>query len=348
MPPRVCDARAVIRSTPRNPVGAHVPVAGRGLAGTGLAYADKVGAESVQVFVANPRGWAAPTGNPEQDRAFRAGCAERGISAYVHAPYLINFGSDSAATRERSGESLRHSLSRGRAIGAAGVVVHTGSAVGGSRTAALRQVHDGMLPLLDELDGYGEDAPWLLLEPTAGQGSSLCSRMADLAEYVDALERHPRVGVCLDTCHAFAAGHDLAAPGGTARMLDELVAAAGPGRLRLIHANDSKDVAGARKDRHANIGAGHIGAEPFGELLTHPATDGVPLIIETPDDRHAPDRIEGALHTRDIDRLKQLRRGRDAQPAAAPTAPALTAPAPGAPAAPARSPGWVLSRTSSS
>ncbi|WP_152626239.1 deoxyribonuclease IV [Streptacidiphilus carbonis] len=276
----------MIQSTLRNPVGAHVPVAGRGLAGTGLVYADKVGAESVQVFVANPRGWAAPVGNPKQDRAFREGCAERGISAYVHAPYLINFGSDSAATRERSAESLRHSLTRAHAIGAAGVVVHTGSAMGGSRAVALRQVREGMLPLLDELDGYGgggEDgggAPWLLLEPTAGQGNSLCSRMSDLADYFEALEHRPRVGVCLDTCHAFAAGHDLAAPGGTARTLDDLAAAAGPGRLRLIHANDSKDVAGARKDRHANIGSGHIGATPFADLFTHPSTRGVPLIIE--------------------------------------------------------------------
>lgn len=294
-------------AAPRNPVGAHIPVAGRGLAGTGLAYADKVGAESVQVFVANPRGWATPAGNPKQDEAFRAGCAERGITAYVHAPYLINFGSDSAATRERSGESLRHSLHRAHAIGAAGVVVHTGSALCGGRAAALREVHDAVLPLLDELDGYGADAPWLLLEPTAGQGSSLCSLMPDLADYTEALEHHPLVGVCLDTCHAFAAGHDLAAPGGTARTLDALVAAAGPGRLRLIHANDSKDVAGARKDRHANIGAGHIGAQPFGDLFTHPATAGVPLIIETPDDRHAPDRVEGALHARDIARLKRLR-----------------------------------------
>ena len=106
--PGVCDARAVIRPARRNPVGAHVPVAGRGLAGTGLAYADKVGAESVQVFVANPRGWAAPTGNPEQDRAFRAGCAERGISAYVHAPYLINFGSDSPASPQ--GPPRQHRL----------------------------------------------------------------------------------------------------------------------------------------------------------------------------------------------------------------------------------------------
>jgi deoxyribonuclease-4 len=292
----------MISSTERNPVGAHVPVAGRGLAGTGLAYADKVGAESVQVFVANPRGWATPTGNPGQDRAFREGCAERGISAYVHAPYLINFGSASSSTRERSAESLGHSLYRAREIGASGVVVHTGSALCGSRASALRRVHDGMLPLLDE-----EEGPWLLLEPTAGQGSSMCSAMSDLADYVEALEHHPRVGVCLDTCHAFAAGHDLAADGGVGRMLDALVAAAGEGRLRLIHANDSMDVAGARKDRHANIGAGHIGAAPFGELFAHPATAGVPLIIETPDGRHDPDRVEGALHSRDITRLKQLR-----------------------------------------
>jgi deoxyribonuclease-4 len=293
----------MISSSERNPVGAHVPVAGRGLAGTGLAYADKVGAESVQVFVANPRGWATPAGNAAQDHAFREGCAERGISAYVHAPYLINFGSDSAATRERSAESLGHSLRRGRAIGASGVVVHTGSALCGSPASALRQVREGLLPLL----GDDAEGPWLLLEPTAGQGRSMCSKMADLADYVAALEHHPRVGVCLDTCHAFAAGHDLAADGGVGRMLDDLVAAAGPDRLRLIHANDSMDVAGARKDRHANIGAGHIGAAPFGELFAHPATAGVPLIIETPDGRHDPDRVEGALHSRDIARLKGLR-----------------------------------------
>ncbi|WP_354638456.1 deoxyribonuclease IV [Kitasatospora camelliae] len=293
---------------PRNPIGAHVPVAGRGLVGTGLAYADRVGAETVQVFVANPRGWATPAGRPDQDEAFRIACAERGIPAYVHAPYLINFGSDSPATRERSVASLRHSLLRGHAIGALGVVVHTGAALcGGGREAALAQVREDVLPLLDELDALGGDAPWLLLEPTAGQGSSLCSRMEDLAGYAEALDRHPRVGVCLDTCHAFAAGHDLAAPGGVTAMLDALTAAVGPGRLRLVHANDSMDVAGAHKDRHENIGAGHIGADPFRELLAHPATAGVPFVIETPDGRHDPDRVEGARHARDIELLKRLR-----------------------------------------
>ncbi|MCX4756322.1 deoxyribonuclease IV [Kitasatospora purpeofusca] len=294
----------------RNPIGAHVPVAGRGLAGTGLAYAGRVGAETVQVFVANPRGWATPTGNPAQDAEFRAACAERAVPAYVHAPYLINFGSDNPVTRERSADSLRHSLRRGHAIGALGVVLHTGSAVGsapggGSRRAeAMSQVREDVRRLLDELDGLGEDAPWLLLEPTAGQGSSLCARMEDLAGYMEALDGHPKVGVCLDTCHAFAAGHDLAAPGGVRATLDALVEAAGPGRLRLIHANDSEDAVGARKDRHANIGAGLIGAEPFRELFEHPATAGVPLVVETPDRKHGG---EGAGHTLDITALKRLR-----------------------------------------
>ncbi|MFB8238511.1 deoxyribonuclease IV [Kitasatospora purpeofusca] len=319
----VADTAADLRDPAvRNPIGAHVPVAGRGLAGTGLAYAGRVGAETVQVFVANPRGWATPIGNPAQDAEFRAACAERAVPAYVHAPYLINFGSDNPVTRERSADSLRHSLRRGHAIGALGVVLHTGSAVGsapggGSRRAeAMAQVREDVRRLLDELDALGEDAPWLLLEPTAGQGSSLCARMEDLAEYVEALDGHPRVGVCLDTCHAFAAGHDLAAPGGVRATLDALVEAAGPGRLRLIHANDSEDAVGARKDRHANIGAGLIGAEPFRELFEHPATAGVPLIVETPDRKHGG---EGAGHTLDITALKRLRSSA-AAPATAPGA----------------------------
>ena len=113
----------------RNPVGGHVPVAG-GLHSVGLSYARDLKAEAVQVFVANPRGWATPTGNPKQDEAFRAACGAESVPAYVHAPYLINCGSHTGATVERSVESLRHSLRRGREIGALGVVVHTGSATG--------------------------------------------------------------------------------------------------------------------------------------------------------------------------------------------------------------------------
>jgi deoxyribonuclease-4 len=282
---------------PRRPVGSHVPVAG-GLAAKGLAYAARIGAEAVQVFVANPRGWATSPGDPAQDEAFRAGCEEQGIPAYVHAPYLINLGSHNAATVDLSVASLRHSLRRGRRIGARGVVVHTGSATGGrGRETALAQIGERLRPLLAELTH--DDDPWLLLEPTAGQGSSVCSLARDLGPYLDVLDRHPRVGVCLDTCHAFAAGHDLAAPDGAGRLLDELTAVAGPGRLRLVHANDSTAGCGSRLDRHANIGAGRIGADAFAALLRHPATEGVPFVIETPGGP------EGA--TADVKLLKSLR-----------------------------------------
>jgi deoxyribonuclease-4 len=283
----------------RNPIGGHVPVAG-GLAATGISYADDIGAEAVQVFVANPRGWATTSGSPQQDEEFRAACDEREFPVFVHAPYLINFGSHTEATAANSVSSLRHSLRRGREIGASGVVVHTGSATGGRDSGtALEQVGLLLRPLLEELTH--EDDPWLLLEPTAGQGFSLCSRVRDLEAYFEILDRHPRVGVCLDTCHVFAAGHDLAAPGGVKRTLDELESVTGPGRLKLIHANDSKDVVGAHKDRHANIGSGHIGPGPFADLMTHPATEGVPLVIETPG------RKEG--HAADVARLKELREG---------------------------------------
>ncbi|MEU0131520.1 deoxyribonuclease IV [Streptomyces sp. NPDC006289] len=283
----------------RNPVGGHVPVAG-GLARTGLGYARELAAETVQVFVANPRGWATPPGNPAQDELFRSQCAAESVPAYVHAPYLINFGSHTEATVARSVLSLRHSLRRARAIGALGVVVHTGSATGGRpRAEALAQVRAHMLPLLDELTH--DDDPFLLLESTAGQGSSLCSRTWDFGPYFEALDSHPKLGVCLDTCHIYAAGHDLTGPSGMRQTLDLLVDTVGEGRLKLIHANDSKDVVGAHKDRHENIGSGRIGAEPFRELFSHPATEGVPLVIETPGGK------EG--HVADVARLKELRSG---------------------------------------
>ncbi|MBD0743255.1 deoxyribonuclease IV [Streptomyces sp. CBMA152] len=281
----------------RNPIGGHVPVAG-GLATVGLSYARELRAETVQVFVANPRGWATPVGNPAQDELFRTQCEAERITAYVHAPYLINFGSHTEATVEKSVESLRHSLRRGREIGALGVVVHTGSATGGRpRAEALAQVRERLLPLLDELTH--DDDPYLLLESTAGQGYSLCSRTWDFGPYFEALDAHPKLGVCLDTCHIHAAGHDLAGPGGAAQTLDLLVETVGPGRLKLIHANDSKEAVDSHLDRHVNIGAGHIGSEPFRELLAHPATEGVPLIIETPGGK------EG--QAADIALLKKLR-----------------------------------------
>ncbi len=285
----------------RTPVGAHVAVA-RGLATGGLAYADAVGAEAVQVFVGNPRGWRRSPGDPAQDAAFTAGCADRGVPSFVHAPYLVNLGSPDPATVDASVAALAADLARGVQLGCAGVVVHAGSAVGADRyDAALSQLHERLLPLLDALP---DDGPRLLVEPTAGGGRALAARVEDLAPYLAALEHHPRVGVCLDTCHAWAAGHDLVTPGGTAATLDALEAAVGPGRLGLVHANDSLDACGSRRDRHATIGEGSLGPGPFAELLAHPSLTGVPVVVETPS-AGATGPWDG--HARDIAVLRALR-----------------------------------------
>lgn len=279
-------------------IGAHVPTAG-GLAKGALPYLDATEAEVVQVFVSNPRGWALSAGDPAQDEAFVAGRAERGVPAYVHASLLVNLGSPTLATVERSVATLEHALRRGAAIGADGVVFHAGSAVDAAHAdAALGQVRSALLPLLDQAAAAGW--PRLLVEPSAGGGRSLAARVEDLGPYLDAVERHPGLGVCFDTCHAWAAGHDLAAPGGMTATLDALVAACGPDRLRLVHANDSRDLCGSLRDRHENIGKGTIGEAAFGELLRHPAVAGVPVIVETPSE-------ERAGHAADIARLKALR-----------------------------------------
>lgn len=274
----------------RNPVGTHLQV-GTGLATGTLPRARAMGLEALQVFCGNPRGWALTEGRPEQDAAFRDGCAADGIRVVVHAPYLVNLGSPDPTTYARSVASVAHNLRRAAEIGAEAVVVHTGSYVAatgepGLHERALRRVGEGLLPVLERL---GDGDPWLLLERTAGQGRSLCAGVADLGPYLDALDRHPRVGVCLDTCHAFAAGEPLDEPGGTTDTLDRLVAVAGPGRLRLVHLNDSADPRGSGRDRHARLGEGRIGLGAVSEVLAHPATAGVPVVLETPGSRDPDD-----------------------------------------------------------
>jgi deoxyribonuclease-4 len=141
--------------------------------------------------------------------------------------------------------------------------------------------------------------PRLLVEPSAGGGRSLAARVEALGDYFEAAEHHPWLDVCFDTCHAWTAGHDLASPGGTTATLDALVATCGVDRLALVHANDSKDKRGSVRDRHENIGAGFIGADAFGEMFAHPATAGIPVIVETPS--------QGAIgHTADIATLRRL------------------------------------------
>jgi len=260
-------------------LGAHTPTSG-GMAKRSIAYAQEVKAEAIQVFASNPRGWAMPDANVEADKLFRDKALELDIETYVHAPFLINLGSPTVGTYENSVASTAYSLRRAKEIGSKGVVVHTGSAVDADYVdKAWKQIKKGVMPVLNKLK---EDDPWLLLEPTAGQGQSLVKKLDDLLYYFEALEWHPKVGVCLDTCHVFAAGHDIAKKGGMTETLDLLVKLVGIERIKLIHTNDSMDVCGALKDRHQNLGDGEIGLKAFEELLAHPVAQNAPLILETP------------------------------------------------------------------
>ena len=277
-------------------IGAHTPTSG-GMAKRSLGYAETIKAEVIQVFASNPRGWAMPEPNPSADEEFRTKATAMDITTYVHAPFLINLGSPTEGTYKNSLNSTAYSLRRGKDIGALGVVIHTGSAVDEAHVPnAWKQIHEGMMPILEALDA---DSPTLLLEPTAGQGQSLVKKLDDLENYLKALEYHPKVGICLDTCHVFAAGHDIAKKDGMTETLDLLVQIAGAERFQLVHANDSMDVCGALKDRHQNIGDGHIGVDPFKEMFKHPAIANAPLILETPG--------QEPEHGKEVALLKKLR-----------------------------------------
>jgi deoxyribonuclease IV len=272
-------------------IGAHVSVAGGLERAVGNATA--VGCESLQVFVSNARGWAPPPVDPAADERFRADLQAAGLGPlFVHAPYLVNFASASPLTRERSREVVAATLAKAAAIDATGVVVHAGAALASGRTAGLATTREALLPLAD---AAGRD---LVLELTAGTRGALAARFEEMAELLAACEHHPRLKVCMDTCHAQAAGYDLGDPAGVAKALDELFATLGE-RVVLVHANDSRDPVGAGRDRHCPIGTGTIGDQGFAAILAHPGLATLPVITETTGD---PDQM-----ATDLTRLKHLR-----------------------------------------
>jgi deoxyribonuclease-4 len=262
-------------------IGAHVSVAGGLLQAVGNARA--VGCESLQVFVSNARGWAPPPVDEAGDERFRADLAEAGLGPlFVHAPYLVNFASASPVTRERSSQAVAAALAKAAGIGAAGVVVHAGAALATGRTAGLALTRAALLPLADAVDAPA-GGPDLVLELTAGTRGALAARFEEMAELLAACDHHPRLKVCMDTCHAQAAGYDLGDPGGATKALDQLFATLGD-RVVLIHANDSRDPVGAGRDRHCPIGTGTIGDQGFAAILAHPGLPDLPVITETTGD----------------------------------------------------------------
>jgi deoxyribonuclease-4 len=258
------------------------------------------------VFVSNARGWAPPPLEPAADERFRADLAAAGLGPlFVHAPYLVNFASTSPVTRERSSQAVATALAKAAAIGAAGVVVHAGAALASGRAAGLATTREALLPLADAIDDRPGPPTWappggpdLVLELTAGTRGALASRFDEMAELLAACDHHPRLKVCMDTCHAQAAGYDLGDPAGAVKALDELFATLGD-RVVLVHANDSRDPVGAGRDRHCPIGTGTIGDQGFAAILAHPGLATLPVITETTGD---PDQMAA-----DVARLHRLR-----------------------------------------
>ena len=282
-PPSAAPAWAGLR----NPVGTHVKVGG-GLVKGALATADAIGAEVVQVFVGNPRGWASSPGDPAVDAAFRAANEASGRRvgdphALPGEPRVADPVDVPAIGGDRRAQPAAGRGDRRRGRGRPHRLVRRRRHPGRRRSPRCAR---GCCRCSTSI---GSDGPSLLLEPTAGQGRSLCAGVDDLERYLAVLDGHPAVGICLDTCHVFAAGAPLDEPGGTTATVDRLVEIGGPGRLRLVHANDSMDVRGAFKDRHQKLGEGHIGLGAFEELLAHPATAGVPFVLETPGSRDVDD-----------------------------------------------------------
>lgn len=280
------------------PFGAHVSIAG------GIHRAPERGAESncdvIQIFTKNQMQWRVPPLLAEEVERFRQEQSRVGVPAVcVHAAYLINLCSPEPAKLQQSRTAFRIELERAAALGIPYVIVHPGAHMGAGSRWGITTVAESLNGIFEELE---DSTTTVLLECTAGQGSNLGSRFEELAEIIAAVRENHRVGVCVDTCHLFAAGYELRTRKGyeaTIRQLDEIL---GLDRVRILHANDSKRELGSRVDRHAHIGEGELGLRAFGHFINDPRFDGIPMIIETPrgpeKDRENLARLRGLVRRR--------------------------------------------------
>ena len=255
--------------------GAHVSAAG-GIS-TAVDRAEELGCTALQLFTQSPRMWKPTAHAADELERFRARRTEAGIGAVVcHALYLVNLASPDAEVHAKSVTALRASLETASAIGADGVVFHVGSHLG----AGLDEGLDRVVPALEGLLELTDDRLWLVLENSAGAGGTIGRSVAELAAIVDRLDGHPRLGICLDSCHWWVSGVDVTDRAALDAAVGELDDRIGIDRLRCLHVNDAEVGLGSNRDRHAPLGAGTI-ADGMATFLAHPAFQGLPAILET-------------------------------------------------------------------
>ena len=267
-------------------LGAHFSTA-KGL-GQAVRDGSALGAGAVQVFTSSPRQWKGGPADPKKAEALRTAWEESGKPTLVsHDTYLVNLAHPEDDKREKSVACLTEELGRSGAYGIPFVVSHIAAALGQEPEVARRRAVEGIRRVLDD----SPSEVTLLMETTAGQGSAMNRAFDELAAFFHDLQGDERVGVCLDTCHVFAAGYDLRTPEAYATTFEEFDRLVGLDRLKVVHVNDSQKDLGSKVDRHANLGAGKIGLEAFRLLVNDPRFAEKPFILETPteDDGHARD-----------------------------------------------------------
>jgi deoxyribonuclease IV len=257
-------------------LGAHVSSSG-GIH-TAIDRVEAMGGEAVQLFTQSPRTWRPTNHDPANFDRFKNRRNETGVHGVIcHALYLVNLASPNDDVYENSVRALLNTVEVGCAIEADGVVFHVGSHQGAGFDGALDRVVPALQLCLDRCS----DGTWLLVENTAGTGDTIGRSVEELATIVDRLDHHPRLGICLDSCHLFASGYDVTNRDALDRLLDEVDEKIGLERLRALHVNDSKTPLGANRDRHDNIGDGVMG-ERLGIFLSHPSLQGLPAVLEVP------------------------------------------------------------------
>jgi deoxyribonuclease IV len=242
--------------------------------------AQRMGFQTVQLFTKSSNQWLAKPLSPERLAAFKAALAETGISSPVgHDSYLINLGTPHDGLWQKSIDSLTEEMERAQALGLCDLVIHPGAHVGSGEEAGLARIALALDEVHRRTRGF---ATRIDLEITAGQGSSLGHRFEHLKRILELVAKPELLGVCCDTCHLFAAGYSLAPQAEYNETIDALDRAFGTSRVRVWHVNDSQRPRGSRVDRHAGIGRGMMGLEPFRLLLNDPRFRAVPMILETP------------------------------------------------------------------
>lgn len=259
-------------------LGAHLSIAG-GLP-RAVDRAEASGCQALQIFTKSAGQWRARALPPEEIALFRRRVRQTGVRPVVaHNSYLINLAAADPALRARSIAALCDELDRAEALGLHGLVMHPGSYTSGTEQAGLRMIAEGLAEIFESRpDGKTR----ILLEHTAGQGTNLGHRFEHLAEIIERLGGSRRVGVCLDTCHLLAAGYDVCSTEGYENTFRQFGAIVGFSRLKVFHLNDSKQPLGSRVDRHAHIGKGCLGLEPFRRILNDPRFANLPMLLETP------------------------------------------------------------------